>query len=119
MSLKPSLKISGNWSKYIASIRNAIPTASSSRSLSNEMVCFSMGTGLINAGLANQNKVSYKKVQFIIVKPPQGLYYHGLPKKGPWAVGVPYKVGWANIAGIIIEHYKVHKVAQIMHDIVG
>ena len=42
----------------VASTGNAMPIASSSRSLSNGIIWFS---GLINAGLENQNKLSYKK----------------------------------------------------------
>ena len=33
--------------------------------------------------------------------------------------GVLQAGGWADIAGISIEHYEVRKVVQIMRDIVG
>ena len=51
----------------------------------------------------------------------KNVSYQSLPNKGPWAVYLTLgsNWGWADIAGISIKHYKVHKVVQIMHDIIG
>ena len=47
--------------------------------------------------------------------------YHSLPKKahGWCTLHWAQTEGWADIAGISIEHYIVRKVVQIMRDIVG